>query len=239
VGSLAAMAALVVGVYGVAHLPWLVNYDASPAVDESCSNESCDTGLLDRAADVVRYQADVWDYHRTLDPQQPDAESAVHWFGQTRAVGLFVKTCEPALTSFADESDGVCRSTSETEVRVLAMGNPLIWVVGPLALVAMAVVGWRRRDGTVLVVVGTAAMFWVPWLVGGRPGFTFYAAPLVPALGVLTAAAVECLPSRWARWWPALLVVVASISLALWPLWVGLPLSPETADKLLWFSGWR
>ncbi len=236
--SLGLMAGLVVGVYAVVHIPWLVNYEASAAVDEACSAESCDVSVLERVGDIAGYQVDVWNYHRGLDPQQPDADSAVHWLGQTRAVRLLVKTCDPALAPHADRSDGLCRSSDTTEVRILAVGNPLIWLIGPAALAGMAVWGWRRRDGVILVVATTAIMFWLPWLIGGRPGFTFYAAPLVPALGVLIAAAVEALPERVARWWPVLVTAFGLVALALWPLWIGTPLAPETADKLLWFSGW-
>ncbi|MDH3704489.1 MAG: phospholipid carrier-dependent glycosyltransferase, partial [Acidimicrobiia bacterium] len=237
--SLLLVGALTAGVYAAAHVPWLVNYEASAAVDDSCRDGSCDVGLVGRVGDIVAYQGEVWDYHRTLDPQQPDAASAVRWFGQTHAVALFVKTCDAALVQHAGESDGVCQSSAVREVRVLSMGNPVVWVVGPVALLLAAVGGWRRRDGAVLVLVGAGVMLWLPWLIGGRPGFTFYAAPLVPVLGAVIAAVVEWLPARLARWWPVLLIVVGVVSVLLWPLWTGIAMSPETADRLLWFNGWR
>ncbi|MGI9601346.1 MAG: phospholipid carrier-dependent glycosyltransferase [Acidimicrobiales bacterium] len=237
-GSLVLMGALVFGVYALVYVPWLVNYEDSAAVDDSCAPD-CDAGLVERVGDIAAHQVEVWDYHRQLQPQQRDAASAVYWFGQTKAVRLLVKSCEPDLADFREQSDDLCRSETLTEIRILSVGNPVVWVVGPVAMLAMIVVGWRRRDGPVLVVAGAAVMFWLPWLIGGRPGFTFYAAPLVPALGVLTAAAIERLPARVARWWPGLVVVVAAVAIAMWPLWIGLALAPETADRLLWFSGWR
>lgn len=117
---------------------------------------------------------------------------------------------------------------------ILALGNPLAWWPGLLALAAL-VLTWWRAGWRVLrpepVILAAAAATYLPWLIlsGGRSQtFLWYFLPTVPflylALGCLAAWAWRTLAGRAAAVVYALLVV-ASFGFYL-PLLVALPLDP-------------
>ena len=121
---------------------------------------------------------------------------------------------------------------------ILAMGNPVTWWPGVLALGALTVTwarggwGWLRPEP---VILGAAGATYLPWLIlsGDRSQtFLWYFLPTVPflclALGVLAARAWEHV--RW-RAAAAVYGVVVVASFAFWlPVATALPLGPD---------GWR
>lgn len=121
---------------------------------------------------------------------------------------------------------------------ILALGNPLVWWPGILAVAALAVTwarsgwAWMRPEP---VILGAAASTYLPWLVlsGDRSQtFLWYFLPTVPfvclALGSVAALAWSRAAGRIAATVFAL-VVVASFVFYL-PVLAALPLDPD---------GWR
>ena len=89
---------------------------------------------------------------------------------------------------------------------ILALGNPLVWWPGLVALVVLAVAWWRARwplDGPEPVILAAAISTFLPWLVlsGDRSQtFLWYFLPTVPflglAIGVLAAWAWQRMAGR-------------------------------------------
>ncbi len=239
--TVAGMVGLVLGVYVCAYVPWLANYDATSAAADECDDGdgSCDPGLLDRFGGLVRHHREIADFHRQLVPRHPDVAPGWTWVVQRHPVDLFQRECSAAFASSASQSDGLCAHGDDAVHRVIALGNPVTWVAGSLALVAVTVLAVARRHVVAMVVAAAGWALWLPWLIGGRPGYTFYAAPLVPILGAATVVVIDALPERVRRWWWILAGAQIAAAVWLWPVWVGAPLSPDWVDRLLVLDSWE
>ncbi len=126
---------------------------------------------------------------------------------------------------------------------ILAIGNPLTWWSGAIALLVLGV-GWIRsragwaRPEAVLVVAGLAT--YLPWLVlpGSRTQvFIWYLLPTIPflygALGLAAAWAWRWLAGRAAI---GVAAVAVAVSFAFfWPVLTASPLSPSDWRSRIWF----
>lgn len=127
---------------------------------------------------------------------------------------------------------------------ILAIGNPLTWWTGAVALLVLGA-GWVRsragwaRPAAVLVVAALAT--YLPWLVlaGSRTQvFIWYLLPTIPflyaALGLVAAWAWRWLAGR-AAIGVAVVAVAASFAF-FWPLLSASPLTPGDWRGRIWFT---
>jgi dolichyl-phosphate-mannose-protein mannosyltransferase len=127
---------------------------------------------------------------------------------------------------------------------ILAMGNPLTWWAGAVAVIVLAVAWVRRGARDVapeLVILAGALGTYLPWLVlTGSRSFVFiwYVLPTVPfmcaALGVLAARA-------WASVRGRVAIVMAGAAVAVsfvffFPVLTAQPLSPDEWRARMWFT---
>jgi dolichyl-phosphate-mannose-protein mannosyltransferase len=127
---------------------------------------------------------------------------------------------------------------------ILAIGNPLTWWAGGVALVMLGVAWVRRGAREVapeLVIVAAALGTFIPWLVlTGSRGFVFiwYLLPSVPfpcaALGVLAAWAWASLRGRVAILAAGVAVAVSFV--VFFPGRTAQPLSPNDWRARIWFT---
>ncbi len=236
--TVAAIVVLPVVVYVTTYASWFWNYDESRTADCGPDVASCDDSVLDRAEGFVRYQLDIADYHRTLEPTHPDVAPGWTWIIQRNPVDLFQKVCRPSFVEHASESDGIC-TEADRAARIVALGNPVVWMSGFGALCGLVVIaGWRRSMMAGAVTVFGWAM-WVPWLLGGRPAYSFYGAPLVPVLGVAVALMLGRLPGPRRGWAGAVVGLQLLVAVWLWPVWTGIPIDPDWVDRFLVFDSWQ
>jgi len=166
---------------------------------------------------IWQHQQAMLDFHTSLGGNHPYQSAPWSWPLLQRPVAYW----------FADEGG--------TYREVLALGSPVFWWAGFLALVALAATWWRARFGWLRpepVILGAAASTYLPWLVlsGDRSQtFLWYLLPTVPflalALGTLAAWA-------WARTAGRVAVGIAGLlilgAFAFWlPLATALPLSVD------------
>lgn len=157
------------------------------------------------------------DFHTALSGDHPYQSPPWSWPLIKRPVAYW----------FADEG-GAYRE-------ILAMGNPVAWWAGVVALAGLVVTWWRAGWGLLRpepVILAAAASTYVPWLIlsGDRSQtFIWYLLPTIPflclALGFFAAAAWERMATRVVAGAYAL-ILVASFGFYL-PLLVALPISPD------------
>jgi dolichyl-phosphate-mannose--protein O-mannosyl transferase len=193
--------------------------------------------IPDALRSLAEYHRVAWNFHVGLDSPHSYRSSAWSWPVMSRP------------TSFAYESEGLDCGSDRCSAAVTALGNPLLWWAGLLALghnAWRAVAGRDWRSGALLV--GYLAG-WLPWMVfHGRTIFTFYAIVLVPFLAGMLAISLASLPggpdaSPSRRQWgllaagAALLLIVAATWWFL-PIWTGEPITYDQWHMRMWMPSW-
>jgi dolichyl-phosphate-mannose--protein O-mannosyl transferase len=170
---------------------------------------------------IWEHQRAMLDFHTALSGDHPYQSPPWAWPLLKRPVAYW----------FSDEG-GVYR-------HILALGNPLVWWPGLLALAGLAVTWWRSGWGLVSrpepVILAAALGTYLPWIIlsGDRSQtFIWYFLPTVPflcvALGAFAAWAWSRTSGRVAA---AAYGVLVLASFAFWlPVTTALPLDPD---------GWR
>lgn len=166
---------------------------------------------------IWEHQRAMLEFHRELGGNHPYQSPPWAWPLLKRPVAYW----------FADEGG--------TYREILALGNPVVWWPGLLALAGLVVTWWRAGWGSLRpepVILGAAAGTFVPWvLLSGDRSQTFiwYFLPTVPflclALACFAAWAWERMAGRGAVVVYGLIVVI-SFGLYL-PLLTALPLETD------------
>jgi dolichyl-phosphate-mannose-protein mannosyltransferase len=166
---------------------------------------------------IWEHQRAMLEFHSALSGDHPYQSPPWSWPLIKRPVAYW----------FADEG-GAYRE-------ILAMGNPVAWWPGLVALLGLVVTWWRTGWSVwrpEVVILAAAASTYLPWLVlsGDRSQtFIWYLLPTIPflclALGFFAALAWERVHWRVAAGAYAL-VLIASFGFYV-PLLVALPISPD------------
>jgi dolichyl-phosphate-mannose--protein O-mannosyl transferase len=166
---------------------------------------------------IWQHQRAMLDFHTSLGGDHPYQSPAWTWPLLQRPVAYW----------FADEG-GAYRE-------ILAVGSPVAWWSGMLALPVLLVTWWRAGLGwwrPEPVILGAAAATYLPWLVlsGDRSQtFLWYLLPTVPFLGCAVAVVVAWTWERapWGRVAAAASVVAILAAFVFWlPLATALSLDP-------------
>jgi dolichyl-phosphate-mannose--protein O-mannosyl transferase len=132
---------------------------------------------------------------------------------------------------------------------VLALGNPIIWWVGSIALLYLV---WRwltRRDWRAGAVLLAVLAGWVPWLLYlDRTIFSFYSVVFLPYLAMALAMMIGALTGppdasrerRRAGTWIAAAILVLVVVAAWWfyPIWTGEVIPYEQWTWRMWMPTW-
>jgi dolichyl-phosphate-mannose--protein O-mannosyl transferase len=73
---------------------------------------------------------------------------------------------------------------------VIAIGNPFLWWLATLSLVAAAVLTFLRRSYALLPVAAIIVLLYVPWFLTQRTSFLYYMTPVAPFMAILLAGAL-------------------------------------------------
>ena len=101
---------------------------------------------------------------------------------------------------------------------VIAMGNPFLWWVATLGLIAAPILAILRRTTLLLPAAIVVAVLYLPWFAATRTSFLYYMTPVAAFLAILAAAALMAfagsarLPQRGVL----VMVVTAVATAALW-----------------------
>jgi dolichyl-phosphate-mannose--protein O-mannosyl transferase len=176
----------------------------------------------------------IWDhqqamltFHTSLEGSHPYESPPWSWLLLKRPVAYF----------FEAGSDGAYRE-------ILAIGSPLAWLLGALALLALAVAwtrrGWDVRGPEAVLIVAALATI-LPWLVlqGSRSQvFLWYLLPTVPfmcaAVGILAGWAWRSVPAKVVG--GLLGAAVIGLFAFFFPILTALPLQPEDWRSRIWLA---
>lgn len=190
----------------------------------------------DALRSLAEYHRAAWAFHVGLDSPHSYRSSAWSWPFMSRP------------TSFSYDTTGSC-GTNSCAAEVLALGNPVIWWAGLLALghhAWRAVAGLDWRSGALLA--GYLAG-WLPWMVfHNRTIFTFYAVVLVPFLAGMLAMSLAALAggpqapeARRRNGTLAAAGVLLAVVAAAWylhPIWTGQVLTYDQWHWRMWMPTW-
>lgn len=196
-------------------------------------------GPLAALKSLLHYHSEMWSFHNNLTSPHSYQSSAFGWLIQARP------------TSFYYESEGLQCDSGQCAQAVTALGNPLIWWAGVLALLHQA---WRwiaHRDWRSGAVLAGVLAGWAPWLLfPDRTIFTFYAVVVIPfvvmALTMSLAAVArptDGLDPRYdGRLRVALvatfLLACVAVSAFFYPLWAGQVIDYAAWSQRMWLPTW-
>ena len=232
----------VLSIVGVGALAYLATWTGWLVTDGGYDRQwaSAHPGLPfvpDALRSLAAYHRAAWSFHVGLDSPHSYRSSAWSWPVMSRP------------TSFSYDSEGLSCGADRCSAEVLALGNPIIWWAGLVALAHnlwRAVAGRDWRSGALLV--GYLAG-WIPWLVfHERTIFTFYAIVLVPFLAGMLAISLASLPggadaSPKRRQWGligagSVLILVVAATWFFLPIWTGEVLPYEQWNWRMWMPTW-
>jgi dolichyl-phosphate-mannose-protein mannosyltransferase len=206
------------------------------------------------------YQSQMLQFHSSLETTHPYMSSSLGPIPKELAWLLLKRPVAYYYTGPKAGTAG-CAGPQDCAREVLAIGNPAIWWVGIVAIIAVFVLWLMRRDwrmAATLAGAGAAILPWMiqphitPLLLGGhvhqRTEFLFYALPALPFLvAAITLCIGEALGGPDAggarRQWAAagvglyVLVVVGLFAFFL-PILIGQTISLSAWHHRIWFSSW-
>lgn len=183
------------------------------------------------------YHVEAWNFHTNLTT--PHSYSANPWGWPLQA----------RPTSFFYESPtGVC-GTDKCAQEVLALGNPIIWWTGVVALIHQA---WRwvgRRDWRAGAVLCGFLAGWLPWLFfQERTVFSFYSIVFEPFIVMAVALTLGSIlgPAKaagnrrihGAMGIGTILIAAVAVAWIFYPLWTAGPIPHADWALRMWFPTW-
>ena len=183
---------------------------------------------------LAHYHQQMWAFHTTVTKEHPFEAHPLGWVVQWRPTAFFYESPEPA-----QQYCGADRCAQA----VTSVGNPVLWWLAAVAIVACLWWAVRRRDGVAIAALSGVVAGWLPWFAfTHRTIFAFYAVTFLPWLILCLVYAGSRL-LRWgeARQWSlrqpfvrTVLVVLALLVLgtSVWfyPIWTG---------QVITFRGWQ
>ncbi|MDQ4086091.1 MAG: phospholipid carrier-dependent glycosyltransferase [Actinomycetota bacterium] len=189
------------------------------------------------------YHQDVWSFHTELeDRTHPYQSDPAGWLVINRPVGV-------DANSDIRPGELGCQAADKCIEQILAIGTPVLWWAGVLALLAATALWVGGRDWRYGVALVGVLSSWLPWLrFSERPIFYFYAVAVIPftivavtlLLGRILGPA-DASPSR--RSWGAAVagtfvaLVIANFAFFYPILTDGLLTNEQWLDRM-WFVRW-
>lgn len=180
----------------------------------------------------IHYHREMLNFHTGLTTEHSYEASAWNWLALGRPTSFFYATPKS------------CGSSSCSQ-EVLAIGTPVLWWLGLIALFTTVGYFIHRRERN----AGLILMFWLssylPWLAfPERTMFFFYAIAFQPfmVLGIIYVAekAFEKVESRAERrrYFLGFIALIALCFAYFYPLFVGGVMTYEDWYARMWFSNW-
>lgn len=237
-GALVSIVGIAFGVYLLTWTGWFLT---DSGWDRNWAASQPPSWIPAALRSLVHYHAEAWNFHVHLTSPHSYSSNAWSWFLQTRPTSFYYE-------NFSNTANG-SPNDGGSAAEVLALGNPIVWWAGSIALLHQI---WRwaaRRDWRSGAVLAAVLAGWFPWLLfQERTIFTFYSVAFVPfvcmalAMSLGTVLGPADAPSR-RRAWGAVLAggVVLAVVIAAWwfyPIWTGVTIPQEAWRFRMWMPTW-
>ena len=223
------MLAIAAAVYLLSWTGWIRSDDGW---GRTWASEQPPSLVPDWLRSLIQYHDQQLNFHTGLDDEHNYASQAWTWPLQIRP------------TSFYYESPK-CGS-SECSQEVLAIGTPLLWWSGSIALVFLIGLWFRKRNHS-LILLGVAAGL-LPWFAfPERTTFSFYSIVFQPWIVLAIVAAIkeinERLPAHISRKskkavLAAFILVIGGNFIYHSPIFLAITVTYDYWRGLMWFDSW-
>ena len=175
------------------------------------------------------YHREIYNFHSTLDAEHPYRSHPWSWLVMGRP------------TSFFYESPEGCGAKNCSQ-EILALGNPLIWWFGTIAIAVVIGYAITRRDRLALSILFPVSAGYLPWfLFPERTTFTFYAISILPFMILAIAYLANELLRHYAR--ATLLISLAltavfALFLYFLPIHIAQVITYDQWQSRMWLESW-
>lgn len=227
---------------------WFANPNAYMREPVDPGSEAAVGWLPDALESWWAYHRAVWGFHHGLSSSHAYEAGPLGWLVQWRPTSFF----------WGDAPGDGCGAGRCVQA-IVSVGNPLLWWIGVVGLVAVIWAAVRLRDWRAWTVLAGYLAVWVPWFAyPDRTTFTFYAVALAPfvALAVTyvlalllgwhpgspagTRALLAVVPWRTPWPWLALgvVVLILVVSAFFLPVWTADVITYEQWQRRMWLPSW-
>ena len=180
---------------------------------------------------LIKYHQKILDFHSALDTAHPYEASPWSWLYLGRPTSFFYESPK-------------C-GTGECSREILALGTPLIWWLGIIALlITLNYLITRRNWEAGFIIAGFAANY-LPWfLIPDRTTFYFYAIALQPFLILSICYTIYVFLKTESGQKYGELTVQSGLALTtlvfiyFLPIYLGTTLSYDAWSARMWFASW-
>lgn len=186
------------------------------------------------------YHQSAYSYHIGVHATHPWQSNPLTWLFMIRPTNMY-------FASTDDGSGGCGADTCWSSI--MGIGNPIIWWAAAIACLYLVyrLVRYRQwQTGLILLGLGAGYLPWLMYL--DRTVFQFYSIAFEPyMLLALTAVAGLVLGRRDDVWWRrergiatvgVYLVLAVLVSAFFYPLWTGIPITPDFRQLHFWLPSW-
>ncbi|MCK4494825.1 MAG: hypothetical protein KAU91_00625 [Candidatus Aminicenantes bacterium] len=123
----------------------------------------------------------------------------------------------------------------------MAIGNPAIWWVGILAVMASVMLVIKRKDKKFLLVLIGLASQYLPWILIQRLTWIYHFFTTVPFMILCIVYLIAYLKEKWPRssyFIYGYLIITVVLFILFYPILSGLPISKTFVENLRWLKSW-
>ncbi len=151
------------------------------AADQIAEHGTVDRSWLPNALNSLwEYHLRAWRFHNGLDSEHTYEAHPAGWILQLRPTSFY----------WQSPVDGDCGADRCVQA-ITSVGNPVVWWLGALGLLAVLWMAFVRRDWRAWVALAGYAATYLPWFAyAHRTIFTFYTIALAPYVALTLVLAV-------------------------------------------------
>jgi dolichyl-phosphate-mannose--protein O-mannosyl transferase len=166
----------------------------------------------------IGVQKQMWWYHTGLNATHAYSSPWWSWPILARPVWLYTNT----------SNDGFVGN-------IYAMGNPLLFWSGIVAIITSAINSYYRENKQLALVIFSYLIFFVPWAASPRIMFLYHYLPSIPFLSILLAYMLRKSPNLIIP----MFIVIGSAFLYFYPHWTGLSIPVVLDSSYYLFTSWK